>query len=49
MTDIKEKREKATTLRKQKNYQGALPLFKTLWEETNENWDGKFCQLSIAN
>jgi|TARA_B100000315_G_scaffold260800_1_gene325426 cold shock CspA family protein len=40
MTDIIEKRDKATTLRKQRNFQDALLLFETLWEETEDKWDG---------
>ena len=36
MTDIIEKRDKATALRKQRNFQDALLLFETLWEETKE-------------
>jgi len=40
MTDIIEKRDKATALRRQKNFQDALLLFETLWEETKDKWDG---------
>ncbi len=40
MIDIKEKRDKASSLRKQKYFQDARPLFESLWEETNDKWDG---------
>lgn len=40
MNEITEKRDKASSLRKQKNFQDALPLFELLWEETNDKWDG---------
>ncbi len=40
MKDIQALREKATNLRKQKNYNDALPIYKQLWEETNNKWDG---------
>lgn len=52
MIDIKEKRDKASSLRKQKNFQDALPLFETLWEETNDKWDGwnlAFCYNKCSN
>lgn len=40
MNDITEKRDKASSLRKQKYFHDALPLFESLWEETNDKWDG---------
>jgi tetratricopeptide (TPR) repeat protein len=52
MIDIKEKRDKASSLRKQNNFQDALPLFKSLWEETNDKWDGwnlAFCYNKCSN
>jgi len=52
MIDINEKRDKASSLRKQKSFQDALSLFETLWEETNDKWDGwnlAFCYNKCSN
>ncbi len=52
MIDIKEKRDKASSLRKQNNFQDALPLFRSLWKETNDKWDGwnlAFCYNKCSN
>lgn len=40
MNNIDDKRESAKALKTEGNYQEALLLFKTLWEETKDKWDG---------
>ena len=40
MIDITDKREKAMSLKKQGKYEEAILLFKELFEETNDKWDG---------
>jgi len=40
MTDITEQKQKANRLRKVKNFGEALPLYKDLWKETGDEFDG---------
>ena len=40
MINMDDKRESAKALKTEGNYQEALLLFKTLWEETKDKWDG---------
>ncbi len=52
MSNIKEKRDKASSLRKQNNFHDALPLFESLWNDTKDKWDGwnlAFCYNKCSN
>lgn len=40
MTDITEQKQKANQLRKAKNFREALPLYRDLWKETGDEFDG---------
>ena len=40
MINIKEKKQEANTLRKSKNFGKALDLYRNLWKETGDKFDG---------
>ena len=40
MNNIDQKRESAKSLKTQGDYHEASQLFKTIWEETKDKWDG---------